>query len=94
MSKILNINPASTIISLKRVLTFNEKPLILDVIKIPAQSFRGLTLKWLLKKKDQCTACMKQILGVRMLRAMKKLGLFNANFESASLLNVKENTPL
>ena len=85
LSKVLNINPASTIISLKRVLTFNEKPLILDVIKIPAQSFRGLTAEMIVEKTD---------FGVRMLRADEKIRAINANFESASLLNVKENTPL
>ena len=51
LAKILNINPTSTIISLKRVLTFNGKPLILDVIKIPAQSFRGLTAEMVVEKK-------------------------------------------
>ena len=32
--------------------------------------------------------------GVRMLRADEKIRAINANFESASLLNVKENCPL
>ncbi|MDA7834774.1 GntR family transcriptional regulator [Methylophilaceae bacterium] len=94
LSKILNINPASTIISLKRVLTFNEKPLILDVIKIPAQSFRGLTAEMIVKKKGSMYRMYETDFGVRMLRADEKIRAINANFESASLLNVKENTPL
>ena len=51
LAKILNINAAATIISMKRVLTFNSKPLILDVIKIPAASFRGLTADRVVEKK-------------------------------------------
>jgi GntR family transcriptional regulator len=94
LAKVLNINPASTIISLKRVLTFNEKPLILDVIKIPAQSFRGLTAEMVVEKKGSMYRMYETDFGVRMLRADEKIRAINANFESASLLNVKENTPL
>ena len=94
LAKVLNINPASTIISLKRVLTFNEKPLILDVIKIPAQSFRGLTAEMVVEKKGSMYRMYETDFGVRMLRADEKIRAINANFESASLLNVKENSPL
>jgi GntR family transcriptional regulator len=94
LAKVLNINPASTIISLKRVLTFNEKPLILDVIKIPAQSFRGLTAEMVIEKKGSMYRMYETDFGVRMLRADEKIRAINANFESASLLNVKENSPL
>ena len=94
LAKILNINPASTIISLKRVLTFNEMPLILDVIKIPAQSFRGLTAEMVVEKKGSMYRMYETDFGVRMLRADEKIRAIKANFESASLLNVKENSPL
>ena len=94
LAKVLNINPASTIISLKRVLTFNEKPLILDVIKIPAQSFRGLTAEMVVEKKGSMYRMYETDFGVAMLRADEKIRAINANFESASFLNVKENTPL
>ena len=94
LAKVLNINPASTIISLKRVLTFNEKPLILDVIKIPAQSFRGLTAEMVIEKKGSMYRMYETDFGVRMLRADEKIRAINANFESASLLNVNENSPL
>ena len=94
LSKILNINPASTIITLKRILTFNEKPLILDVIKIPAQSFRGLTAEMVIKKKGSMYRMYEADFGIRMLRADEKIKAITANSESASLLNVKENFPL
>jgi GntR family transcriptional regulator len=94
LAKVLNINPASTIISLKRVLTFNEKPLILDVIKIPAQSFRGLTAEMVVEKKGSMYRMYETDFGIRMLRADEKIRAINANFESASLLNVNENSPL
>jgi len=94
LAKILNVNTASTIISLKRVLTFNEKPLILDVIKIPAQSFRGLTAEMVVEKKGSMYRMYETDFGVRMLRADEQIRAVNANPESASLLNIKKNTPL
>ena len=94
LAKILSINPASTILSLKRILTFNEKPLILDVIKIPAQSFRGLTAEMVVQKKGSMYRMYETDFGVRMLRADEKIKAISANFDSASLLNVKENSPL
>tara|TARA_B100000768_G_scaffold173394_1_gene182636 strand:- start:157 stop:864 length:708 start_codon:yes stop_codon:yes gene_type:complete len=94
LAKILNINPASTIINLKRILTFNEKPLILDVIKIPAQSFRGLTAEMVIEKKGSMYRMYEADFGIRMLRADEKIKAVTANSESASLLNVKENFPL
>jgi len=94
LAKILNITPASTILSLKRILTFNEKPLILDVIKIPAQSFRGLTAEMVVEKKGSMYRMYETDFGVRMLRADEKIKAISANFESASLLNVRENSPL
>ena len=94
LAKILNINPASTILSLKRILTFNEKPLILDVIKIPAQSFRGLTAEMVVEKKGSMYRMYETDFGLRMLRADEKIKAISANFDSASLLNVKENSPL
>ena len=51
LAKTLSINNASTIVSVKRVLTFNQKPLILDLIKVPASSFRGLTSEKIVEKK-------------------------------------------
>ena len=94
LAKILNINPASTIINLKRILTFNEKPLILDVIKIPAQSFRGLTAEMVIEKKGSMYRMYEADFGIRMLRADEKIKAVTANSESASLLNVKESFPL
>ena len=73
LAKILNINSSSTIISMKRVLTFNEKPLILDVIKIPAQYFRGLTAEMVVERKGSMYRMYETDFGIRMLRADEKI---------------------
>ena len=94
LAKILNINPSSTIISVTRILTFNEKPLILDVIKIPAQSFRGLTAEMIVKNNGSMYRMYETDFGVRMLRADEKIIAITANSETASHLKVQENHPL
>jgi GntR family transcriptional regulator len=94
LAKILNINPSSTIISITRILTFNEKPLILDVIKIPAQSFRGLTAEMIVENNGSMYRMYETDFGVRMLRADEKILAITANSETASHLKVQENHPL
>ena len=94
LAKILNINSASTIISIKRLLTFNKKPLIFDVIKIPALSFRGLTAEKVNEKKGVMYRMYETDFGVRMLSADEKIKAVSASSESALLLDVKENSPL
>jgi GntR family transcriptional regulator len=94
LAKILNINPSSTIISVTRILTFNEKPLILDVIKIPAQSFRGLTVEMIVENNGSMYRMYEADFGVRMLRADEKIKAISANLETASHLKVQENHPL
>ena len=94
LAKILNINSASTIISIKRLLTFNKKPLIFDVIKIPALSFRGLTAEKVNEKKGVMYRMYETDFGVRMLNADEKIKAVSASSESALLLDVKENSPL
>ena len=94
LAKTLNINSAATVISLKRVLTFNDKPLILDVIKIPASSFRGLTAERVVEKKGSMYRMYETDFGIRMLHADEKIKAVSANYEAASLLGVKEHSPL
>ena len=94
LAKILNINPSSTIISVTRILTFNENPLILDVIKIPAQSFRGLTAAMIVENNGSMYRMYETDFGVRMLRADEKILAITANSETASHLKVQENHPL
>lgn len=94
LAKTLNINSAATVISLKRVLTFNDKPLILDVIKIPAASFRGLTAERVVEKKGSMYRMYETDFGIRMLHADEKIKAVSANYEASSLLGVKEHSPL
>lgn len=66
----------------------------MSVIKIPAQSFKGLTAEMVIEKKGSMYRMYEADFGIRMLRADEKIKAITANSESASLLNVKESFPL
>ena len=94
IAKALAINTSSTLISIKRLLTFNGKPLILDFIKIPAISFRGLSAEKVVEKNGSMYRMYETDFGIQMLRADEKIKAVAANNESSSMLNVSENAPL
>jgi len=94
LAKILSINNASTVVSIKRVLTFNQKPLILDLIKVPASSFRGLTPEKIIEKQGSMYRMYETDFGIQMLHAKEKIRAVAANNEAAEILGVAINTPI
>ena len=94
LAKILGINNASTTISMKRVLTFNQKPLILDLIKVPASSFRGLTAEKVIEKKGSMYRMYEADFGIQMVQANEKIKAIKASNEAAKILGVAVNTPI
>ena len=94
LAKILGINNASTLVSIKRVLTFNEKPLILDLIKVPAASFRGLTPEKVIEKKGSMYRMYETDFGIQMLHAKEKIRAVTASAEAAELLGVSVDSPI
>ena len=94
LAKTLGINSASTVVSIKRVLTFNEKPLILDLIKVPAASFRGLTPGKIIEKKGSMYRMYEADFGIQMLHAKEKIRAVTASAEAAELLGVSIGSPI
>lgn len=94
LANILQINANSTIISIKRLLTFNNTPLIFDHIKIPASSFRGLSEKKVIESNGLMYRMYENDYGVRMINAKEKIKAVTADAESANLLKVSMKDPL
>ncbi len=94
IAKSLGINIGTTVVSIKRVLTFNQKPLILDFIKVPASSFRKLTSEMILEKKGAMYRMYETEFGIQMLRAQEKIRAVAANADTSEFLGVKKNTPV
>lgn len=94
IAKSLGINIGTTVVSIKRVLTFNQKPLILDFIKVPASSFRKLTSEMIVEKKGAMYRMYETEFGIQMLRAQEKIRAVAANADTSELLGVRKNTPV
>lgn len=94
LAKLLGISSATTIVSIKRILTFNQKPLILDFIKVPAASFRGLTPEKIIEKNGAMYRMYENDFGIQMLHAKEKITAIAANAETADLLRIKKNSPI
>ena len=94
IAKSLGVNIGTTVVSIKRVLTFNQKPLILDFIKVPASSFRKLTSEMIVEKKGAMYRVYETEFGIQMLRAQEKIRAVAADADTSELLGVKKNTPV
>ena len=94
IAKALGVNTSSTLISIKRLLTFNGSPLILDLIKIPSASFRGLNANKVIEKKGSMYRMYETDFGIQMLHADEKIKAVEASNESSSMLNVAKGSPL
>jgi len=94
IAKSLGINPSSTLISIKRLLTFNGRPLILDLIKIPTAYFRGLTPDKVIEKRGSMYRMYEVDFGIQMLHADEKIKAVGSSNDSSMLLGVSEGYPL
>ena len=94
IAKALGVNTSSTLISIKRLLTFNGCPLILDLIKIPSVYFRGLTAEKIIEKNGSMYRMYETDFGIQMLHADEKIKAVSANKESSLMLNISEYSPL
>jgi GntR family transcriptional regulator len=94
IAKSLGVNIGTTVVSIKSVLTFNQKPLILDFIKVPASSFRKLTSEMIVEKKGAMYRMYETEFGIQMLRAQEKIRAVAADADTSELLGVKKNTPV
>ena len=94
IAKVLGVNTSSTLISIKRVLTFDGKPLIFDSIKIPAVFFRGLTSEKIIENKGLMYRMYETEFGIQMLHADEKIKAVSSNKESSSIFGISEGSPL
>ena len=83
IAKSLGVNIGTTVVSIKRVLTFNQKPLILDFIKVPASSFRKLTSEMIVEKKGAMYRMYETEFGIQMLRAQEKIRAVAADADTS-----------
>jgi len=93
-ARTLQIPLAAPIIIVRRLLKFSGKPVVVDEIYLPGETFQGLTLEVLQEYQGSLYSLFETSFGVRMIRAEERLRAVPADRSSAELLAVAEGSPL
>jgi GntR family transcriptional regulator len=94
ITRALRLKAGDAVVQLRRVLSFQGRPVVLDDIWLPGQAFKGLTAERLAEHKGPMYGLFEQEFGVRMIRAEEKLRAVAADADSAALLEVAVGSPL
>jgi GntR family transcriptional regulator len=93
-SRVLGLKLGAPIIIVRRLLEFSAKPVVLDEIYLPGDTFSALTLDMLKEWTGSLYALFESQFGVRMIRAEERLRAVAADRANAELLRVPEGSPL
>ena len=93
-ARTLGIRLAAPITIIRRLLRFGTKPVVIEEIYLPGETFSGLTLEALQEYQGSFYGLLETRFGVRMIRAEERLRAVAADRGSALLLNVAEGSPL
>lgn len=94
ISSLLNLKPDTSVIEIKRLLSFSQRPVIFDHVIIPASPFKGLNGNKIQEYNGSLYRMYETLYGIRMIRASEKLTAVAATGEIAKHLGVKEGFPL
>jgi GntR family transcriptional regulator len=94
VARLLDIKSGDSVIFIKRVLSFDGLPTILEEIWLPGIIFKGLTAERLIEYKGPMYGLFETEFNTHMIRASERIRAVSADAESANLLTVAENTPL
>jgi GntR family transcriptional regulator len=90
----LALRTGDAVLQLRRVLSFQGAPTILEDVWLPGGPFKGLTTERLATHQGPMYALFETEFGVRMVRAEEKIRAVAADAVSAELLGVTAGEPL
>ncbi|HXF45851.1 MAG TPA: GntR family transcriptional regulator [Burkholderiaceae bacterium] len=90
----LDLRAGDTVVYLRRLLLFEQAPLIVDDIWLPGTLFKGLTAERLADYRGPLYGLFESEFGTRMIRAAERLRARGAEPDIAALLGVAPGTPL
>jgi len=93
-ARVLDLKLGDSIIVVRRLLEFADKPTVVDEIYLPGEIFSGLSLEVLKDHQGSLYSLFESRFGVRMIRAVERIRAVAADRNSADLLRVKEGSPL
>ena len=94
IAKALELRPGAPVYIVKRVLSFSDRPMILDEIVLSAAVFKGLTAQRLNEFHGSVYSFFETQYGLRMIRAEERLTAVSAEDEAVVHLKVPPGTPL
>jgi GntR family transcriptional regulator len=94
VAQLLNLKAGEAVIYIRRLMSFDGAPTILEELWLPGAIFKGLTAERLDQYKGPMYGLFESEFGTRMIRATEKIRAVGADFGAAELLGVAEATPL
>ncbi|MES2887148.1 MAG: GntR family transcriptional regulator [Pseudomonadota bacterium] len=90
----LSLRAGSPVLLVRRILSVDDRPAVLDDIWLPGTPFKGLTAERLHQYRGPMYAFFEEEFGVRMIRAEEKIRAVSASEEAAALLGMGVGAPL
>ncbi|NYT38364.1 GntR family transcriptional regulator [Allopusillimonas soli] len=94
IAALLDLRNGEAVVSLRRLLSFEDTPTILDDIWLPGAVFKGLTAESMQRLRSPLYALFESEFGVSMVRADEKIKAVAASDEQAQLLRIEPGAPL
>lgn len=94
IARLLDVRTGEPLVFLRRVLTFDGTPIVLDDIWLPGATFKGLTAERLAEYKGPLYGLFETEFGTRMIRAEERLRAVAADADVARLLQIAAGDPL
>lgn len=91
---LLDLKSGDAVIFIKRLMSFDGAPTILEELWLPGAIFKGLTAERLDQYKGPMYGLFESEFGTRMIRATEKIRAVGAEADAADLLGVAAGTPL
>lgn len=94
VARALQLRSGEAVVQVRRMLSFDGQPVVLDEIWLPGALFRGLTAERLAAYSGPLYALFEAEFGVRMIRATERIRAVAAEQEVAVALEVEQGSPL
>ncbi len=94
VARSLGLKSGEAVVNVRRVLSFDGSPTVLDDIWLPGALFKGLTAERLADYKGPMYGLFESEFGVRMIRAEEQIRAVLADAPSATLLDVAAGAAL
>jgi GntR family transcriptional regulator len=94
VARLLDLKSGDAVVYIKRLMSFDGAPTILEELWLPGQLFKGLTAERLAEYKGPMYGLFESEFGTRMIRATEKIRAVAADAGAAEFLKVAEGTPL